>query len=1359
MSKDRVGEVLATFYESGGGDPERLMEAHPDLAEALRSHFDALSAMDDALGALPEGAPKEIGEYRIVRELGHGGMGVVYEAEQASMKRRVALKVLSLAITGTPQAVRRFQREAQAAGRLHHTNIVPVHGLGQHGGYWYYAMELVQGRPLSLVLRDLRGTRQPGEESLARLAAEPQTPPRESATGTGARAYFARVAEMFAGVAEALDLAHREKVIHRDIKPSNLLLDEDGVLKIVDFGLARTMEEGPSLTITGDLIGTPVYMSPEQAMAKRITIDHRTDIYSLGATLYEALALRPPFEGRSLPEICSQIITKDPLPPRRANPKVPRDLETVVLKAMEKDRDKRYATAGAFARDLRRFAEGAAIEARRIGPLGRAWRKVKRHRMRSALVAAALLLAGTTALFAWRAAGESERRRHLQYESLIAAAEQVMVREIAPGEALARNRPDGTQQVLPRGDHGAAIGARALLTDAIALVPERPDAYWLRSLASGRTFVERLEDIEDAAARGMSRRTCHLTRAYLFDQERKLDPQRARENVDLERRRAEAEEATPAGNCFEAVLLYHQGRNDDALRLLGPAVELSPRGQLRARALRLRALVRIRLRDHGGALEDLVRLQEQGNDTLTVRLLAASMRKRVGQTEKAEADFRSLLDTVAAEGREEPWAELCEACRPAEDVEWALRATELGVARHPEWTRLVLVRLHALRVAQRGPDALALCRTALERTPEDHGLRGQLGWTLLESGDHEGARQVFEEVLARWPDCADCVFGKGRALGELSRHAEEMEAYREAMRLDPREPRYAYSLGVTLGQLGRIQDALDAYRSAIERNAAHAGAWMNLGCCLSRLGQREKAVAAAQEAIRLDPKDVEPRYNLALDLLSLDRLADAREALDRGVDVDPGYMPFYNLRGVVFLHLKDPATALKEFTHALEIDPEAPIPAFNRGLALQDLERYDEARQAYEEIIEKGCESEGVYRSLAWLLAWKLEEPQCAVDVLTGALEKIGDTVGLLVERGGILHDKIRDYPRALQDLLRATAIAPGDFEAHRRTGIVLRSMGQHREAIEHLQAALKIRETADLHRLLGGSFTQLKEYDSALRSRRRAVELDVENKWLWSDLGALYRDHLEDLPEARAAFQKVVALDPEDAWAHCDLGGVLLRLGEADASAAAFDKAGALDPGNAEIPYHIGDRLLEARRYEEAVTAYREAIRRNDGWELPYGGILHALVDQGRFVEALAETKTAGGKFPEYVYAEAVRVQCLRALDRDAEARDRAASWTRSAGPGDCPCCFAYLCAVAGEEEKAKRALELVGEWTPELKAHRAMVHAVLKDKKAALDWLKAAIDAGFRLPPPAVTDPDLTRLLEKEPDFEALLARLRER
>lgn len=362
--------------------------------------------MNDA-GSAP--FPRRLGDFEILREIGRGGMGIVYEARQLSLNRPVALKVLSGGAGLSVKGITRFHREAETAAKLHHTNIVPIYATGEAEGTHFYAMELIEGPSLDRVIKELRGVDSPAllPANLATTAPfaedatpSPTTPGQASSAFGSGLDYFDAAARRLADVADALDYAHKHGVIHRDIKPSNLLLAPDGRLSINDFGLARMLEQ-PGLTMTGEFVGTPAYMSPEQITAGRAPLDHRTDIYSLGATLYEMLTLRPPFAAQHRDQIIAQIMHKEPLRPRRLNRKVPVDLETICLKAMEKDPDRRYQTASALADDLRRFVNRFAIVARRTGPLVKMAKYVRRHKL--AVLAAALMvvLAGAAAIGAY----------------------------------------------------------------------------------------------------------------------------------------------------------------------------------------------------------------------------------------------------------------------------------------------------------------------------------------------------------------------------------------------------------------------------------------------------------------------------------------------------------------------------------------------------------------------------------------------------------------------------------------------------------------------------------------------------------------------------------------------------------------------------------------------------------------------------------------------------------------------------------------------------------------------------------------------------------------------------------------------
>lgn len=355
--------------------------------------------------------PQSLGDFQILRELGRGGMGVVYEARQKSLKRKVALKVLSNGLGLSSKAILRFRREAEAAGKLHHTNIVPIYTTGEDKGVHYYAMELIDGPSLDAVVKDLKQERTDESEVDADVPGWLQKTALHDASGTSSAhtdassmtssstmaqgsKYFDHVATMIAEVADALEHAHEHGVIHRDIKPSNLLLAPDGRLSINDFGLARMLEQ-PGMTMSGEFVGSPLYMSPEQITAGRVNVDHRTDIYSLGATLYELLTLQPPFPGQSRDQVLSHILQKDAMAPRRINARVPIDLDTICLKSIDKDPDLRYQSARQLADDLRKFVNRHAISARRIGPVGKVVKFARRRPAAASLLLTFLISAMT----------------------------------------------------------------------------------------------------------------------------------------------------------------------------------------------------------------------------------------------------------------------------------------------------------------------------------------------------------------------------------------------------------------------------------------------------------------------------------------------------------------------------------------------------------------------------------------------------------------------------------------------------------------------------------------------------------------------------------------------------------------------------------------------------------------------------------------------------------------------------------------------------------------------------------------------------------------------------------------------------
>ena len=356
---------------------------------------------------LPPGGLRVFGDYELLEEIARGGMGVVYKARQISLDRIVAVKMILGGALATPDFVRRFRTEAAAAAVLHHPNIVAIHEVGAQAGQHYFSMDFVEGPNLAKLV---------GHQPLA----------------AGRAARYAKL------IAEAIEHAHQQGILHRDLKPSNVLIDGSDQPRITDFGLAKRLDTESSLTLSGQVLGSPSFMPPEQAGGKRDRVGRHSDVYGLGGILYYLLTARPPFQADSLETIVSQVLNAEPVSPRLLNPTVPRDLETICLKCLEKDARRRYATAQELADELGRFLENKPILARPLGPTGMVWRWCRRKPVVAGL-AAALMGACTLGLggvlWQWQRA---ERNAQRETQQRLRAEEQSRRAEVQTRLAEAR---------------------------------------------------------------------------------------------------------------------------------------------------------------------------------------------------------------------------------------------------------------------------------------------------------------------------------------------------------------------------------------------------------------------------------------------------------------------------------------------------------------------------------------------------------------------------------------------------------------------------------------------------------------------------------------------------------------------------------------------------------------------------------------------------------------------------------------------------------------------------------------------------------------------------------------------------------
>jgi serine/threonine protein kinase len=572
---DPLGQIADEFVEAfrRGQRPtvEEFARRYPEHADAIREFLPALVLMEKAKAV--DGAPdqqrpaqasvaaplRQLGDYEILREVGRGGMGVVYEAQQLSLGRHVAIKVPPPHALLDPRQLGRFQREARSAARLHHTNIVPVFGVGEQDGTHYYVMQFIAGLGLDVVLDELRHLRQPrGKPTLAggdapgrtaahvargmltgefrqpeekdeggRMQAEGRSqdasdssvighpssfssatihlpgPSGASTLSESGGQYWQSVARIGMQVADALAHAASQGVLHRDIKPSNLLLDDTGNVWVTDFGLAKAQSDSDNLTHTGDIVGTLRYMAPERFNGQG---DVRSDVYSLGLTLYEMLALRPAFDETDRNRLVKQVMHDEPLRPRKVTPGVPRDLETVVLKAITRDPAHRYQTPAELADDLKRYVEDRPVRARRVGNAERLRRWCRRNPLPASLLAGIMLvtLAGFAGVFwQWREA-EAARKDETHQRGLAdtlrqgaeaardearqnAARAEQSQKETEKALAEVESKKAEVERSLSKAEAAEEEGRRLLYTTDMRLAPfvwndDRSTAQQLRAL-------------------------------------------------------------------------------------------------------------------------------------------------------------------------------------------------------------------------------------------------------------------------------------------------------------------------------------------------------------------------------------------------------------------------------------------------------------------------------------------------------------------------------------------------------------------------------------------------------------------------------------------------------------------------------------------------------------------------------------------------------------------------------------------------------------------------------------------------------------------------------------------------------------
>jgi serine/threonine-protein kinase len=903
----RVQELLAELLDRQA-TPEEVCGACLELLPVVRARWRQICrvrAKLDALlpiwphGSLPTTKLEElplpqVPGYEVETVLGRGGMGVVYRARHLRLGRLVALKMaLAGSYTGSNER-ERFRREAEAVAALRHPNVVQVYDVGDADGRPYFTMELMEGGSLA-----------------RKLAGAPQ-PPRQTA-------------ELLATLAGSVQSAHEAGVVHRDLKPGNVLLTADGTPKVADFGLARRLDADERLTLSGAVIGTPSYTAPEQARGDRGAVGPRTDVYALGAILYECLTGRPPFDAGTAAATLQQVVADEPAAPRRLNPSVPRDLETVCLKCLQKEPRQRYASAAELADDLHRFERGEPIAARRVGVIGSLRKWAHQRPATAALLAAVALVAAAGAVGAWqlsqqRADARARQARTDQEVHAILGLARVRLGDAwkaADLEKLAEAKAEGNRAA----DIARSGGASAAVQQEAEVFQEDATGR-LERAERNRALLEALQDVSvhnETLAYVYGRTNSSVGLALPSADElygtafRRwgLDVDGTAEDEVVQRLGAE-----PAPVAQELVagldgwmLERRRNRPEAEWRRLYRVAERLDGSDLRRRMRALmvggappRAEVVAGLVGigspwpapwalaHGGTWQALLELRREIDPrteaVLTVALLAGAF-VEVGDAAEAE---RVLRQAVTARPKE---VVLLVALGRLLERQGPSRLTEaIGYYRAARSRRPLLgIALGRVLLAAGKADEAEEVLQQLARQPahdHDPALFLNLGATLFSRRKYIEAEAASRKATDLRPDLAEAHGNLGSILLAQRQYGEAEAAIRKALDLKPDLAEVHNSLGNALMVRRRCGEAEAAFRKAIELKPDFAAAYYNLGNALMGQSSHREAEVVFRKALDLKPDFAEAYTNLGSALVGQGRHMEAETALRKALSLNPG---------------------------------------------------------------------------------------------------------------------------------------------------------------------------------------------------------------------------------------------------------------------------------------------------------------------------------------------------------------------------------------------------------------------------------------------------------------------------------------